>query len=121
MPDESGAQHRMTTRASNREAHPGNAVKSKTRRTTAEVQQERAAKAQAKAAQEEEKRQNINRTANFEYADMANENMADVTPHPPHTPKQRPASSYCQNANISPLVGMSEDNAVDGGNMAFSE
>ena len=121
MPNESGTQHHMATRASNREAHPGNVVKSKTRRTTAEVQQERAAKEQTKAAHEEAKRQNINRAANFEYTDLANEDMADVTPRPPQTPKQWLPSGYCQNANISPLTGMSEEDESDGDNMAFFE
>jgi hypothetical protein len=118
MPDKSGSQYRMSTRASNKEAHPGNAVKSKMRRTTAEVQQERAAKAQAKAAQDEVKRQNIDRTAQFEYTDMANEAMADATPRPP--PKLGPASSYHQNVN-SPLTGMSEDDTVDGDSSALFE
>ena len=52
------------------------------RRTSAEVQQEREAKAQARIAKEEAKQCNIERAAAFEHADMANENDADITPRP---------------------------------------
>ena len=52
---------------------------------------------------------------------MANEDMANVTPCPPQTPKQWPPSGYCQNANISPLTGMSEEDEGDGDNTAFFE
>jgi hypothetical protein len=44
-------QHSMATRASNKQAHPGEAIKAKKRRTREEVQQECEAKERAKAAQ----------------------------------------------------------------------
>lgn len=77
----------METRASNKAAHPGYADKSKTRRSTEEVQKERTAKAGAKAAREKAREKSINRAAEFEADDMANEGLADATPRPPFTPK----------------------------------
>jgi hypothetical protein len=66
-------------------------MKSK-RRTKAEIEQDRIAKAQAKAMCTEAKQQRINRTAAFEHADMANEDVVNATPHPLFAPK-RPAST----------------------------
>ena len=80
----------METRASNKFTHPGNISKPALRRTSAKVQEERDAKAQANADREEAKRQSIIRAAEFEHADMANEDMVDMTPRPPFTPKPWP-------------------------------
>ena len=77
----------METRVGNKTAHPGNLIKS-TCRTKAEIEQERIAKAQAIAARTEAKQQCINRTAAFEHADMANEDVVDATPRPLFAPKR---------------------------------
>ena len=90
MANTTAPQRQIGTRASNKTAHPGNADKSHGRRSSAEVQKERTAKAQAKAAREEAKQNSINRTAEFELADIAEEGLADATPRPPFTPKQWP-------------------------------
>jgi hypothetical protein len=64
-------------------------MKSSKRKTKAEAQQERDAKAQAKAARAEARQQSINRAAEFERIDIANEDGVDATPRPIFTPKQR--------------------------------
>ncbi|KAH8980733.1 hypothetical protein EDB86DRAFT_3087613 [Lactarius hatsudake] len=83
--------HRMTTRAGNKQAHPGNVLKAAPRRTTADVQWDKTAKAQAKKAHQEARQQNINDLAEFEHADMVNEGV-DATPRPLalSTPKPLP-------------------------------
>ncbi len=81
----------METRVGNKTAHPGNLIKS-TRRTKAEIEEERVAKAQAIAARTEAKQQHINRTVAFEHADMANEDIVNATPRLLFAPK-RPAST----------------------------
>ena len=78
------------TRASNKLAHPGQVTKTSTRRTSAEVQQEREAKAKAKADCEDAKQQSIICAAEFERAEIANEDMVNATPRPPFTPKPWP-------------------------------
>jgi hypothetical protein len=81
----------METRPRNKTTHPGKVTKtSAPRRTSAEVQKEREAKAKAKADREEAKKRSIIRAAEFEHADMANEDMVDATPRPPFTPKPWP-------------------------------
>jgi hypothetical protein len=95
----------METRASNKTAHPGNVIKATTkRRTKAEVQEERVAKAKAKAAQEGAQKTSIGRTAKFESADKACEDVVDATPRPLFTPgpKQRRASERHQQVQSSP-------------------
>ena len=73
------------------------------RRTTAEVHQEHAVKVQEKAAKEEAKQQSINRAAEFEHADMANEDIVDTMPRPPSTPKRwRTSSSQKDTCLTSP-------------------
>lgn len=103
-------QRRIETRAKNKLAHPGMALKAtvQPRRTTAEVQQERAVKAQAKAAKEEAKQRSINRAAEFEHADMANEDIVDATPRPPFTPKLWQTSRSQKNTCLTPLTEMSD-------------
>lgn len=112
MPKVSETQHRMETRAGNKQAHPGITDKGKTRRTTAEVQQEREAKAQAKEAKKAERQRFIKRTAEFEHDEMANEDVVDATPRPPFTPMQRRASQNHQNS-LSPVTEMSDVDAHD--------
>src|SRR5271169_4673553 len=81
----------IETRTQNKTAHPGAVCKPAVpRRTPAEVQQERNAKAKAKKDLEEMKRQSIVRTAEFEATEIANEDTVDITPHPPFTPKPWP-------------------------------
>ena len=82
--------HQIGTRASNKLAHPGQVAKTSTCRTSAEVQQERKAKAKAKADCDDAKQQSIIRAAEFERAEMANEDMVNTTPCPPFTPKPWP-------------------------------
>jgi hypothetical protein len=93
------------TRASNKSVHPGNVFKpSVPRRTSAEVQQEREAKAKAKADREEAKQRSIVRAAEFEHADMANEDLVDATPRPPFTPKPWPPSRNKKKAKVIPVT-----------------
>lgn len=84
----------METRARNKTAHPGNVDKSTTRRTKAEVEEERTTKAEAVATRAEAKQQSINRMAEFEHADMVDEDMVDATPRPLFTPKARPSTRH---------------------------
>jgi hypothetical protein len=119
MPSAPVPQHRIATRSSNKSAHPGLVVKGKQRRTTAEVQQEREAKAQAKAAQEKTKRQNINRTAEFEHAEMANADIVDATPRPSFTPKPRPAPNNYRKAGLSPITESSDGEIFEGYDESF--
>ncbi|KAH9014123.1 hypothetical protein EDB84DRAFT_1443962 [Lactarius hengduanensis] len=88
MPKTPSPPRRMSTRASNKTAHPGNIVKHK-RRTMAQVQEEKMAKAKAKEACKVAKQQGINRAAQFEHACLANEDLVDATPRPLFTPKRR--------------------------------
>jgi len=106
------AQRQIGTRASNKATHPGDAVKSRTRRSTAEVQKERAAKADAKAAREEAKQQSIRRTAEFERDDIDNEALGDATPRPPFTPKPWPPP-HNRNINKAPINESSDVEMTD--------
>jgi hypothetical protein len=79
---------RRRTRASNRLAHPGNVDKGKERLTPSQAQKIRKAKAQAKAAREEARENNVNRIAEFERDDMLEEHLNAATPRAPvFTPK----------------------------------
>jgi len=103
----------MGTRASNKSAHPGNIVKpSAPRRTSAEVQQEREAKAKAKADLAAEKQESIFRTAEFEYADMAKEAMADATPRPQLTTPKPPRNKK-KAKQLFPIAESTEDQIGD--------
>ena len=88
-------------------------MKTTKRRTTAEVQEERAAKAQAKANREDARLQSINRTAEFEHADMANEDLADATPRPPFTPKPWPRPHKQASSDLTPLAETSDVDLSD--------
>ena len=108
VPKETIPQRQMETRAKNKTTHPGKVDKSPPpprRRTKAEVQQEKEAKAQAKAALAEARQQKIERAAEFERADLANEDMVAVTPRPIFTPKPRPLSRNHRNSPLTPFVG----------------
>lgn len=114
MPKAPVPQRSIETRSSNRLTHPGLAIKTTQRRTSAEVQQEREAKAKAKAAQQEAKQQSIKRAANFEHAEMANEDIVDATPRPVFTPKPWPASNNHKNAHLTPIAETSDGEIFDG-------
>ena len=92
----------METRARNKTAHPGNVDKSTTRRTKTEVEEERTTKAQAVATRAEAKQQGINRIAEFEHADMVDEDMVDATPRPLFTPKARPSIRHQKDSTTDP-------------------
>ena len=83
----------METWAGNKQAHSGITIKGKMHRTTAEVQQEREVKVQAKATKEAKWKRFIKCTAEFEHDEMANEDIVDAAPHPVFTPKPWPASN----------------------------
>ena len=107
---------RIGTRASNKQAHPGYAVKSKKRQTHAEVQRERTAKAQAMEAQERARQDDINSVAEFERNDKIEEGLNDATPRP--LPLFTPRVTRNVHADIgtplSPLpVGYSETSGED--------
>jgi len=108
-PKKSVEPRQIGTRASNKLAHPGQVTKTGVpRRTSAEVQHEREAKAKAKADREKAKKQGIIRAAEFEHADMANEDIVNATPRPPFTPKPWPPPR-----NKKKLVPVAESNEVD--------
>ena len=104
MPETAVPQHQIETRAKNKTTHPGKAVKFSQRQTKVEVQQEKDAKAQAKLALAEARQQSINCTAEFEHANVANEDMVNVTPCPNFTPNPRP---LIHNPKKSPLISFS--------------
>jgi hypothetical protein len=104
----------METRPRNKTTHPGLADKTMHRRTTAEVQQERAPKAQAKAAREEAKQRGIERAAAFEHADKANEDMVDTTPRPLFNSKPWPPPRNRKTSNRDPVAEISDVEMSDG-------
>lgn len=107
------------TRASNKTTHPGRFEKPKApRRTSAEVQEEREAKAKAKADREEAKRKSITNVAEFEHADMANEDLLDATPRPLFTPKPWPRSKSKKRSRVDPPAEPNEVE-IDDDNLAF--
>ena len=95
MPRKSKSSPRqIVTRATNKFAHPGKIVKpSAPHQTPAEVNQDREAKAQAKADCEAAKKKSITRAVQFEQSYMADEDMADATPCPHFTPKPPPRNN----------------------------
>jgi hypothetical protein len=103
-------ERRIETRAKNKTTHPGKVVKSSQapRRTKAEVQEDKAAKAQAKAAREEAKQQSINRAAEFETVDIANEDTLDATPRPIFTPKPQRLSTKPKNSPLTSFADSSD-------------
>lgn len=89
MSSNPAVQRQMATRAKNKITHPGNVVKAgaRNRRTTAEVEEERKAKAATKANLEAAKQRRIIRTAQFERDDMVRADALDATPRPVATLK----------------------------------
>jgi hypothetical protein len=101
----------METRAKNKTTHPGEIQKSsKPRRSKEEVQQEKDAKAETRKALADARQQSINRTADFEHADIANEAMVDATPRPLFTPKKR---CFSQNHKNSPLTSFANSSDIE--------
>jgi len=82
MPSNPVPSRQMKTRAGNKTSHPGNIVKPPKRRTTTEVEEERATKAQAKEDRELAKKRGLERAAQFECEDRIREDELDVTPPP---------------------------------------
>ena len=120
MPTITIPQCQMETHTGNKKMHPGNVIKPAQHHTTAEVQEEHRAKAQAQAAHAEAKQQSINHTAEFGHADMANEDTVDATPCPPFTPKQWPPVHNRKKSTLVPIeetsdVGMLDDDLFDFG------
>jgi hypothetical protein len=111
MPKVTPPERQIETRAKNKTTHPGKIVKPSQKRTKAEVQQEKDAKAEAKAALEEARQQSIGRAAMFEHADIANEDMVDATPRPTFTPKSKP---FSHNPKNSPLTPFADTSDIDG-------
>ena len=101
-------QRQIETRPSNKLAHPGKISKPAPRRTSAEVRQERDAKAKAKADREEAERQSIARTAEFEQADIANEKIVDATPRPHFSPKPWPPPRNRKSAKLVPIAELDD-------------
>ena len=97
----------VATQSKNKVTHPGLAVKGLPHQTIAKVQQECAMKAQAKAAWEETKQQGINRAAEFEHENMANEDIIDATPCPQFTPKAQLAPHNQRNTSTNPATNTS--------------
>lgn len=106
-PKASVPQRQIETRAKNKTTHPGLAAASgdtppkRTKRSKLEVQEEKEAKARAKAVLAEARNQSINRAAEFEHADIANEETVDNTPRPVFTPKPRPISHNHRNSPLT--------------------
>jgi hypothetical protein len=110
MPKNPAPPRQVETRAGNKTVHPGNVIKPNARRSTAEVQAERLAKAQAKEDRELAKKRSIERVAQFERADTVREDDFNATPRPAFTPKPRPLS---QTNNL--LAESSDVEMTDGG------
>jgi hypothetical protein len=106
MPKAAVSQSQVGTRAKNKTTHPGKVVKDsqQQRRTKAEIQQEKEAKAQAKLDLAEARQQGINRTAEFEHANIANEDIVDATPRPTFTPKPRTLSRNQKKSSLTPFA-----------------
>jgi hypothetical protein len=106
-------QQRVETRSKNKATHPGKVDKPAQRRTKEEVKQEKEAKAQAKKTLAEARQQSINRAAEFEHANIANEDMVDATPRPTFIPKPRPLSLKRKNSPLTSLPNTSDVEADD--------
>jgi hypothetical protein len=113
------ASSRVQTRAKNKETHPGLPDRALPRRASADVENERAAKAQATAARQEKKRQSILRTAEFENADIVNEDLVDATPRPNFTPKPLPPARNRKGAKLDPVAEASDNSDDDRDSLAY--
>jgi len=95
------SQSDMETHVCNKMAHPGNIDKSTTHRTKTEVEEECTTKAQAVATCAGAKQQGINHIAEFEHANMVDEDMVNATPHPLFTPKARPSTHHQKDSTLA--------------------
>ena len=113
-PASQAASYQIGTRARNKLTHPGNVSKPAPRRSSAEVQQEREEKAKAKAVRDAAKKKGIIRAAEFEKADMANEDITDATPRP-FTPKPWPPrrNKKGATADLVPIAESGVDTDTD--------
>jgi hypothetical protein len=111
-PQSSVPQRQMNTRVKNKTAHPGFPDKAKTCQSSAEVQQECMAKAQAKAAREKAKQNSVQRTAKFKLAALV-EDSVDTTPCPLFTPKQMSQSWNQAYSSLTPIPATSNVETSD--------
>jgi len=115
-PKPSVAPSRVQTRSKNKDTHPGNADRAPPRRTSVEVENDRARKAQAEAARQEEKLRKIRHTAEFEHADIAHEDVVDATPRPCFTPKPTRNSNK---ASLRPVAEVSDDCSDESNSLSY--
>lgn len=109
----SSSQSPIKTRSKNKDTHPGIPDRAPPRRSSVEVENERAAKAQAKAAKAEDWTRKIMRAAEFQHTDLANEDMFDATPHPSVTPKPWPPARDPKQAGLDSVAEVSGDSDDD--------
>jgi hypothetical protein len=116
----------IQTRVQNKTTHPGNVdvtpkPPKRKRRTKAEVQAEKMAKVEAKKILSEARKKGINRTAEFEHDDIANEDIVDATPRPMFTPRPPPGSRNQKNSPLTPFADTSDNISVDGDSFVDDE
>jgi hypothetical protein len=80
------------------------------------VENDRARKAQAEAARQEEKLRKIRHTAEFEHADIAHEDVVDATPRPCFTPKPTRNSNK---ASLRPVAEVSDDCSDESNSLSY--
>jgi hypothetical protein len=114
-PKSTVAPSRVTTRAKNRDTHPGIPDRAPARRSSVEVENERAAKARAKETRQDKYRQAIRHAAEFEKADMVNEDRVDATPRACFTPPAR----NCENAVLGPVAEVSDDSDTCSNSLSY--
>ncbi|KAH9022635.1 hypothetical protein EDB85DRAFT_1895160 [Lactarius pseudohatsudake] len=91
----------MKTWARNQTTHPGNIDKGQQRCSTAVVQRERMAKAQAKEDRRLATKRSIEGVAEFESGDMVSEDEFNASPRPAFTSEAQPSSPQSR-TNIFP-------------------
>jgi hypothetical protein len=114
MPRNPAPSRQIETRVGNKTAHLGDVVKSHKRQTTAEVEAERLAKAQAKKDCKLAKKRSIDHVAQFECADTVWEDGFNATPCPAFTPKPRPQPRTNRFPTESSDVEMTDSGDFDG-------
>ena len=95
----------------NKDAHPGDVDRARSRRTPLQAQKARKEKARAKAAREEANERNIGRVAEFEHGDMVEEELDAVTPRAPplFTPKPTQKRRYSERTPLpAPAMELAE-------------
>jgi hypothetical protein len=115
MPKISIPPGQVGTRGKNKTTHPGKVVKDakQKRRSKAEMKRDGEAEAKAKADLAEARQESINRTAEFERADIANEDIVDATPRPAFTPKPRPLSRNQRSSSLTPFASATDIEVFD--------